>query len=322
MDIKSFLYQKKEKKAKNARITITCIIILSFIICIIFLNKNQYTQPTEHFIWEHILTDWVISYDNNYPKNTHKITNSSEIFGLKDSAINLNNFLDTNVQIEWNINELTEKYPILSISKLKIPTYKLSISDNKYFYTKDLISFDFSKDIDVYSKKVWNKIIVYYQNDPILYVETFICNNVNYGQNCDNMKMDYIMNLTETFESTLWYTFYKNKENSRIAFNDNNIWYNFKVNSDNEMLNLSHSINIVDSNFLKIYKKDLLLSWCSNDDIKLKEISSIEKWIIDDKLIKVSIKWKTTEWKVANCKLNINIFDNRNIVNTSISLSK
>jgi hypothetical protein len=73
---------------------------------------------------------------------------------LKDSKTNLNNFSDIDVVVDGNINEITEKYPILTISKIKLPSYKLSITDNKYFYTKDLISFDFEKDIDVYSKKV------------------------------------------------------------------------------------------------------------------------------------------------------------------------
>lgn len=322
MDIKSFLYKKKEEKAKNIRIIATAIIICLFIMGIIILNQNQYTQNTEHFIWEKISVFWTISYDNNYPTNTHKISNAWENFGLKDSTINLNNLLDINAEINWNISEITKKYPILTISTIKIPSYKLSISDNKYFYTKDLISFDFSKDIDVYSKKIWWKIIVYYQNEPILQVETFLCNNINENQNCEKMKMNYIINLTETFESTLWYTFYKDKENSRVTFNDNNIWYNFKVNSDNDMINLSHLINIINSNFFRIYKKDLLLSWCSNDKIDLKEIISVEKWIIDDELIRLSIKWKTSEWKFANCKLNINIFNNRNIVNSSISFSE
>ena len=251
MDIKNFLNQKEEKKAKNIRILVTIWIVIFFALGIVYLNKSNYTPPIEHFIWEKISAFWKISYDNNYPTNTHKLTNTWESFGLKDSLINLNNFLDTDVQIDWNISEITDKYPILTISKLKIPAYKLSISDNKYFYVKDLISFDFSKDIDVYSKKTWWKIVIYYQNDPILYVDTFICNNINDSQNCEKMKMNYIINLTETFESTLWYIFYKNKENSRVAFNDDNIWYIFSTNSDEEMLNLSHLINIVNSNFIE-----------------------------------------------------------------------
>ena len=322
MDIKSFLYKKKEKKAENIWLVVIAIIVVLFLVGIIVLNKTDNVQPVDYFIWEKISTFWIVSYDNNYPTNTHKISNTWEVFGLKDSSINLNNFLDTDVKIDWSISEITNKYPILTISTLKIPSYRLSISDNKYFYTRDLISFDFSKDIDVYSKKDWWKIVVYYQDDPILQVEPFLCSNVNDSQNCEKMKMNYIVNLTETFESALWYTFYKNKENSRVTFNDNNIWYKFKVNSDSEIINLSHLINIVNSDFFRVYKKDLLLSWCSKDEIELKEITSIEKWIIDDELIRLSIKRKTKEWKIANCKLNINIFDNRNIVNSSISFSE
>lgn len=321
MDIKNFLYQREEKKAKNIRIFVIGIIIIWFIVCIIFLNKQNYVPVVEHFIWEKVSTFWTISYDNNYPTNTHKISNTLESFWLKDSAINLNNFLDTNVEIDWSISEITNKYPILFISKLKIPDYKLSISENKYFYVKDLISFDFSKDIDVYSKKTWWKIVVYYQAEPILYVDTFICNNIVDNQNCEKMKQNYIVNLNETFQSALWYIFYRNKENSWVTFNDNNVWYIFTANSDEEILNMSHLINIVNSDFLRINKNDLLLSGCSNDDIVLKNISGVEKWIVDDNLIKLSITWKTTEWKIANCKLNIDIFDDWNIINSSISIA-
>ena len=322
MDIKSFLYKKKEKKAENIWLIVTAIIVILFFIGIIALNKSETKQIVDHFIWEKISTFWVISYDNNYPKNTHKLENSDESFWLKDSTINLNNFSDINVLIDWNINEITEKYPILTISTLRIPSYKLIITDNKYFYTKDLISFDFSKDIDVYSKKVWNQIIVYYKDDPILYVDTFVCSNVTEIQNCNKMKTNYIKNLGETFESALWNIFYRYKEDSWITFNDDNIWYIFKANSDNDLLNLSHLINIVDSRFLLVNKKDFLVSWCSNDEIKIKNISEIKKSILDDNLIKVTISWTDEHKNKVSCKLNIDIFDGRNIANSSISFSE
>ena len=322
MDIRSFLYQKKEEKAKNIWLIVTVIIIILFFIGIIVLNKADQKEYVDHFIGERISANWKIFYDNNYPTNTHKLVNSIESFWLKDSKTNLNKFLDTDVIIEGNINEITEKYPILTISKLKIPSYKLSITDNKYFYTKDLISFDFEKDIDVYSKKVGGQIIIYYKDEPMLYVDTFVCSNVTEVQNCDKMKMNYIMDLAETFESTLWYTFYRNKENSWIAFNDDNIWYIFTANSDEDLLNLSHFIHIVDSKFLLVNKKELILSGCSNEEINMTKISGIEKWILDDNLIKVTVSGTDDKKNKISCKLNIDIFDNRNIVNSSIAFSE
>lgn len=316
------MYQKKEEKEKNIWLIVTVIIILLFLIGIIALNKTDKKEVIDHFIWEKISADWKIFYDNNYPTNTHKLVNNLESFWLKDSKTNLNNFLDTDVVIEGNINEITEKYPILTISKLKIPSYKLSITDNKYFYVKDLISFDFEKDIDVYSKKVWWQIIIYYKGEPMLYVDTFVCSNVTEVQNCDKMKMNYIMDLAETFESTLWYTFYRNKENSWVAFNDDNIWYIFTATSDDDLLNLSHFIHIVDSKFLLVNKKELILSGCSNEEINMTKISGIEKWILDDNLIKVTVSGTDSTKNKISCKLNIDIFDNRNIVNSSTSFSE
>lgn len=319
MDIKNFLYQKKEKKSKNIRLIITGIIILSFLIIIIILNKTDTKQHIDHFIWEKISVNWFISYDNNYPTNTHKISNSIESFWLKESSINLNNYLDTKVEIEGNISEITNKYPILLISKIKIPSYKLSISNNRFFYTDRLISFDFSNDTDVYSKKDLWWIIIYYQNEPILYVDTFICNNIIDTQNCNKMKESFIINPAETFQSTLWYTFYRYKENSWITFNDDNLWYIFTANNDDDILNLSHSIYIVDSNFILHNKRDFILSGCSNTNITMTKISQISKWILDDNLIKLNINWSDKSWQKISCKLNINIFNDWEIVNTTLN---
>lgn len=322
MDIRSFLYQRKEEKKKNIWLIVTIIIIITFLVGIIALNSTEKKEIIDHFIGEKISANWKIFYDNNYPTNTHILVNNRESFWLKDSKTNLNNFSDIDVVVDGNINEITEKYPILTISKIKIPSYKLSITDNKYFYAKDLISFDFEKDIDVYSKKVAGQIIIYYKDEPMLYVDTFVCSNVTEVQNCDKMKMNYIMDLAETFESTLWYTFYRNKENSWVAFNDDNIWYIFTANSDDDLLNLSHFIHIVDSKFLLVNKKELILSGCSNEEINMTKISGIEKWILDDNLIKVTVSGTDSTKNKISCKLNIDIFDNRNIVNSSTSFSE
>lgn len=313
------MYQKKENRKRTFWEILIGTIFIAFLFGIILLNKNDSVQKVEHFIWEKISATGIIYMDNNYPTNTHKLSNSIENFWLKESSINLNNFLDTQVQIDWNISEITSKYPILVISKLKIPSYKLSISNNRFFYTDKLISFDFSKDIDVYSKKNLWWIVVYYQNEPMLYVDTFICSNITETQNCDKLKQSYIMNLTESFQSTLGYTFYRHKENSRIAFNDDNIWYIFTTNSDDDMLNLSHLINIVDSNFIINNKKDFILSGCSNSEISMKKISQISKWILDDDLIKLSISWTDTSWNKISCKLNINVFNDREIINVTLN---
>lgn len=319
MDIKSFLYQKKESRTKAVWQTVIGIIILAFLAGIILLNKNDSVKYVEHFIWEKVSVLGEISVDNNYPTNTHKLSNSIESFWLKESSINLNNFLNTEVQIDWSISEITDKYPILVISKLKIPSYKLSVSNNRFFYADKLISFDFSKDIDVYSKKDLWWIVIYYQDAPILYVDTFICSKITDTQDCEKMKHSFIINPTETFQSTQWYTFYRHKENSWIAFNDDNIWYIFTANTDNDMLNLSHLIYIVDSNFIINNKKDFILSGCSNSDVTMAKISQLSKWILDDDLIKLNINWIDTSWNKLLCKLNINMFNDWEIINATVN---
>jgi heme/copper-type cytochrome/quinol oxidase subunit 4 len=57
MDIRSFLYQKREEKAKNIRLIATIIIIILFFIGIIVLNKADQKEYIEHFIGEKISAD-------------------------------------------------------------------------------------------------------------------------------------------------------------------------------------------------------------------------------------------------------------------------
>lgn len=287
--------------------------------CIWLLNKKEVIQKSNYFIGQKVVFYGKLSNDDNFPISTHKIDNWTEAFWLKESSINLNNFVDDDIIVEWSILEFSKKYPVLSISTIKIPAYKLSITDNRYFFTQDLISFDFSKDIDVYSKKEWWNIVIYYQWAPLLYVKTFICSNVTESQNCAKIKEKHVFDMTETFISALWYTYYRNKENSWIAFNDNNVWYIFTANSDNDLLNISHLINIVDSKFLSTYKEDFILSWCSNDETQLTKISEINKKIIDDDLIKLQVSGEDQNGESITCKLNVNVFNNRDINNVSIN---
>lgn len=213
---------------------------------------------------------------------------------------------------------ISNEIPILDINNIKDPSSKLIINWNKYFFTNELISFDFSKDIDIKAERTWRNIVIYYQNEPLVWIETFICSKVTPTQDCEKMNYNYTKNLNEMFTTFLWYTFYKNKENSRVTFNENTIWYIFKTTDNNFLLNISHLINIINSKFILENKKDLIIENCKNENWEWYEnINKLSKEIIDDNLIKIEIEWFTTDQTDLKCKLTIDVRDDREIKNNN-----
>ncbi len=322
MDIRNILHKKKENKQKRIRLIILTAIIIFWAILLIS-NIVKSNQKITYKVWDKIHISGTIIVDDNYPINTHKIFNNNESFGIKSSSINLNNFNNKDLLLNWTIDEIDTKYPILNIKNIQDPTSKVIITDNRYFFTQELISFDFSQDTDIKAEKIDNYIQIYYQNQPMITVETFICNKVTPTQNCEQLIYTYNNNLNEMFTTYLWYTFYKNKENSRVTFNNQTLGYIVKAEDNEFLLSISHLINIVDSKFLAENKKELIKQYCIDQSwAYLKDIKKIESQIVDNDLIKFDINGTTNTKKKVNCKLTINIRNDWEVKNNMLSYSK
>ena len=322
MDIRNILHKKKENKQKRiGLVVLSAIIIFGAILLISNIAKSN--QKTTYKVWDQIHISGTIIADDNYPINTHKIFNNNKEFGIKSSSINLNNLNNQELLLNWTIDEIDTKYPILNIKNIQDPTSKLIITDNRYFFTQELISFDFSQDTDIKAKKIDNYIQIYYQEQPMITIETFICNKVTPTQNCEQLIYTYTSNLNEMFTTYLWYTFYKNKENSRVTFNNQTLGYIVKAEDNEFLLSISHLINIVDSKFLAENKKELIKQHCTDQSwAYLKDIKKIESQIVDNDLIKFDIDGTTDTKKKVNCKLTINIRNDWEVKNNILNYNK
>ena len=322
MDIRNILHKKKENKQKRIRLIILTAIIIFWAILLIS-NIIESNQKIIYKVWDQIHISGTIITADNYPINTHKIVNDDEEFGIKSSSINLNNLNNQELLLNGTINDIDSKYPILNIKNIQDPISKLIITDNRYFFTQELISFDFSQDTDIKAEKIDNYILIYYQDQPMITIETFICNKVTPTQNCENLIYTYTNNLNEMFTTFLGYTFYKNKENSRVTFNNQTLWYIVKAEDNEFLLSISHLINIIDSKFLAENKKEIIKKYCVDQSwIVLDKISKIESQIINNDLIKFNIDWTTDTKKKVNCKLTINIRNDWEVKNNILGYTK
>lgn len=315
MDIRNILQQKQENKVKKFWILLLFIFFLCILVVLgILIHKEK--NKREYFIWENISISGKLHVHNNYPTNTHIITDWFETVGVKSSILNLNNFTDEKVLINGNISTITKEFPVLDISSLIIPDKKVKVTNNVYSFTKELIYFDFSKENELYAYKNWNTIKITHQWSPMMTIETFVCSKVTPAQDCEQLKKNYEDKDYDIFRSYWWHVFYKNQKDSWITFNDNEIWYIFKTDDD-RLLSLSHLINIIDADFIKKNKLDMIEKYCIGEDQKISTITSASKSIIDDDLIKFDVNIIDNYWKEINCKLNIDIFNNWEIKNVN-----
>ena len=315
MDIRNILHQKKENKAQKFRfflLIILCILILYILWVLIYKDKNR----EEYFIWEEISAEGILEIHNNYPTNTHKLISGKKIYGLKSSSININKFIKDKVSIKGNISTITNDFPVIEINNLSIPDKKVKISNNIYSFSKDLLYFDFSQEKEFYAEKEWNSITIYQQDTPVLEIDTFICNKVAPSQDCEGLIESYKKNDNEFFSSYRWDVFYKISDNKRITFNDNTLWYIIKTIDDDFLLNISHLINIINADFISKNKKDFIVNSCNEWDNQNWTIQEIKKDIIDSDLIKIDTKL-SKNWDNINCKLNIDIYNDREVKNKS-----
>lgn len=316
MDIRNILHQKKENKAQKFRfffLILLCILILYIFWVLVYKDKTR----TEYFIGQEISAEWTLEIHNNYPTNTHKLISGRTIYWLKSSSININKFIKDKITVKGNITTITSDFPVIEINNLSIPNKKVKISNNVYSFSKDLLYFDFSQEKEFYAEKEWNKITVYQQDNPVLEIETFICSKVTPTQDCEELINSYKKNDNEFFSSYLWNIFYKISDKKRIVFNDNTLWYIISTINNDFLLNISHLINIIDNNFISKNKKDFILSNCNDWESINWSIQEIKKDILDSELIKLETKL-STNWINKNCKLNIDIFNDREIKNKSI----
>lgn len=315
MDIRNILHKKRENKIKKIRYLAFAIIIwILIIMLILWIKKNS--KKIRYNIWDNVQISGYINIDNNYPTNTHTISNEKTELGTKSSSINLNYLTNQELIFNCKIESISSKYPIATINNIKKPKSKLIIKDNKYFFTNELISFDFSKDTNIRAEKNDKYIEIFYQDQPIISVETFICNKVTPTQNCEQLIYWYTKNLNEMFTTFLWYTFYKNKENSRVTFNNQTLWYIFKTTNNDFLLDISHLINIIDSKFIVENKKELIMENCKEwTGTYLEQINKVSIEIVDQDLTKFNIDWVNNNKELANCKLTIDIRNDREIKN-------
>lgn len=272
-------------------------------------------------LWASLTFSGKIVVDSNFPNYTHSLTTKEwKKIGLKSSTINLNTYVGKKIELVGRVKKYFKLTPIIELDTLKIPDQWLIITANRYFFVKDLMYLDFFTQPQLSASKSWNDIQVWFNTDPVVAIERFVCNKILKTHDCTYLITDYIKNNKDNFDSYQGYTFYKHGTWFWTTFDDNLFGFLFKNISDDMILDISNMFSIVNKDFVVENKLKLIQSNCQNDFAQLYTIDT--EWTIsyqDPYTITLGLKGLDKKKNPATCKITFDVRNDRNVTDVQFN---
>ena len=303
----------KEKRAKKKKFisTLLSIVILSIASFLVIINFNLKDSAYDFFIGQKIQTTWQIINDTNFPIYTHKFQKDKDILYLKSTTINLNFFANKHIKLAWEVVDSYKNNFIVDVDTIRDQSTKSLIQNNIYTLSQDLLLLDLSQEYDAYIDFTSGTTNLYIWWENIFSVKSFVCSKVNDSQNCQKIKSNLQWQWVASFRSYYGYTFFKNGDNQWISFNWDNLWYIFTAPIDENLVNISHMIRFIDSEFIKQEKNNITQSACAGSKTVL---SSSLELIEDLSMIKIKNSILDENNNISKCNITVDIYNNWNIV--------
>ncbi len=318
----------KQKKILNSKV-----IIWFFILCVwvyflmrlitsVFGRLSHSTQIDMPTLWASLVFSGKISVDNNFPSYTHSLIdpNGNKIW-LKSSTINLNSYTDVKIVLVWRVKKYFKTTPILEVDTIKLPDQNVIVTNNTYFFVKDLVYLDLSAQAQLSAVKSWNDIQILFNDNSVIHIERFVCSKILKSRNCTYLITDYIKNHKDSFESYRWYTFYKHWTGFWTTFDDNMFGFMFKDISDDMVLDISNMFKIVNKDFIIKNKLPLIQSHCRNDTTLLYSIDSEGGLVYQNPyLINLTLNGNDKKNNPVTCKITFDVRNNWDVKNAEFSV--
>jgi len=308
---------------------LACIVIIILIILLFkftdyirnIRNNGDIFKAQASQIWNFVKIQWKLSVNNNFPNYTHAIVDENwNKYGLKTASINLNEYLGR-VEILWRIENDIKWLLIVDVETVKIPTQSLIIKNNRYFFTKDMLYLDFSQQPQLKAVKSDNGVNVVFNSWVLFNVERFLCSKIFKKWGCETLIEDYWRNKKDTFDSYRWYRFYKHGTWIWTTFDWDAYAYLFKDVEDNNLLDISNMIRLVNKDFVLDTKYDIIKSKCKNSKESMSSVSSSKMKDLWENLISIDLIGKTNVDNYYDCKIVMDVWNERNVNNSDFQIN-
>lgn len=304
------LIKKTNKTSK--RIVFICLIL---ILVAVLLSSNKYFNKinlfTSNYSWNNYTNiEWIIEKFKKAWYNEYYLKTTTYRILLKEYPEGIDYFLGKNILLQWEIKTLSNNQFFL-IKVLKDLDNNVII-DNKYtyFFLDELLLIKTKEIHWILPIKVWNEIVIYYKNNPLVKISVFWCSKISSSRDCQKLIDDFDLHENEYFNSYNGLFYYKINDNRREFFNDTFLWYYIQTKDDSVLLNLSSIIEVIDSNYIFNNYKDIILMNCKNL-INIEDTKILWK---DWNILSVNVIWRNKLKEKNECKLKLDIFNNWKII--------
>lgn len=308
------IIRKLNKDKKWPIKTIVIIILVTIFLIVIFFEYPNILKHIDIWTNNYILNNgvnilWKIEKIEEMWYNEFFLVNKDSKILLKNYPQNIDNLIWNNVLINWEVKEIadTELFFIKFIKDLDQNTI---IENNIYTFANELVIFNTKEMPSVVPYKQWNKITIYYKNNPLIDISSFGCSKVSASRDCKQLINDFDLNENEYFDSYNWLVYYKIDDNKWELFNDTLLWYYIQTKDDDVLLNISSVIDIINSDYILNNKKDLILNSCEY----LVSIDDIDIIWQDWSIIIVDAKWNNKDKQDTRCKTSFDLMKDWKIV--------
>lgn len=161
------------------------------------------------------------------------------------------------------MQEIYKSLPIIEVTYVKLASQHLIIKNNSYFFTKDLLRFDFDQQVGFSAERTGDAVQVYFEDRLLARFEPFVCNQVTKSQDCEQIINDLRYEDTEAFVSYDGYDYFRYGSGKRITFNNYLMGYIITPESDERLLDLSNATRIIDKSFVIKHKEEQMKSSCT-----------------------------------------------------------
>ena len=280
-------------------------------------NKEDFDNDWK--INDELSIKWTIinfPYDTKLKANYKIIYNNEEII-LKSSSIDLDDFKDKTVSLNWHIIEFINNKAILMIKWIEETSDEVVVDENideenidewnikKTIYSGQWININVSNwaNLEIDSSNGNIKIMSgsVLTGNTIVNITPFKCSPEDYAKDCNSLKKyfkDFKFKYTTNNNNIkLWHM---SEEKQRMAFSGV-FWYKFKPTNNEEFLKITNSFSFEDTSAMM---NNMILSTCNDisSQIKLIEIISSNT----DAGNNLIVKGKDNKANDIVCKLSVN----------------
>ena len=292
-------------------------------------SDNQWTVDSDrYYIDESIRTQWKISRSSWSLEFTHVLaTDDGNTIALKSADLNLFDY-GWEVQIKWVVVDFADDQPIVQVAEIISTlvdqnTWNQDEANEQFRYLQDSgIAIDLSSTPSYSINNQDDSILLvdtswqlWDDNNVVLSITPFVCNNADGLQDCDGIKDSFKITNPESFTTSNWVTLSNMPETSNWMMFQWNMGYYVRPVGGTSITDFADMILFLDDDTLSQEIKDKANTSCRTLEYRIWQNISVDLGDVSNNKLTATASWTSNSdtSKTIICNYQVTIDRVRNI---------